>query len=128
MRASSRWLYLLLAFVSIAMVRLPQAALAEGDCRGEVRFESSYYSGSMFGQGYGSLHYPTGDLGACIDQVQRLVLSFGGFLCAHEGIHFGSAGIAYVWFSWKLWWNDEDVTIGGPVLQQYDCGHISTLP
>jgi len=119
---------LLVALLTVLLLTaLPAAARADGDCRGEITFHADYYGGAQFAQGTGGLHYQAGDIGPCIDAVQGLVLDIGGFVCANQGIAHGQAGVGFAWFSWKLWWNDEDQTSDGPVLQQYDCGDVSTL-
>jgi hypothetical protein len=97
-----------------------------GHCNTYSSANGYYYAtGSQFGHATGSQSFYAYDVNDCVATSQSEAINTAGNACLQAPIGRGVYGIGYSVVSWTVSWEGTDLTSGGPVVQQYDCGDVS---
>ena len=69
--------------------------------------------------------YTAGD---CVTTSQNEAINTVATACLQGRVDRGTYGVGFGVVSWTVSWNDTNLTSGGPVEQQYDCGDVGPEP
>ena len=97
-----------------------------GSCRSSAYAAASSYDGTMSGSAVNDVYADGYSLSNCNGLSQTNAIFTAGLACQNAGIPAGGEhGIGYAVVDWTAVWQNSatgEVTVIGPVQQQYDCG------
>ena len=116
-------------FVIVSSVAMPGTSRLHandvGHCYTVSNADGYYYAdGSQFAHMSGSQSFYTYSAADCVATSQNEAINTVGNACVQAPVGRGTYGIGYGVVSWRVSWEDTDLTSGGPVEQQYDCGDV----
>jgi hypothetical protein len=96
-----------------------------GHCYTSSNADGHYYAdGSQFSQVSGSQSFYAYDVNDCVATSQHEAIDTATNACLQGGVGRGTYGVGYGIVRWNVSWEESDLTSGGAVEQQYDCGDI----
>jgi len=111
---------------SIAMPGTSRVRAADmGHCYTFSSADGYYYAdGGQFAHVTGSQSFYAYDVSDCVATSQNEAIKTASNACLQAPVGRGTYGVGYTVVSWTVSWEDTDLTSGGPVQQQYDCGDV----
>lgn len=116
-------------FVILSSVVMPGTgrlrASDVGRCYTVSNADAYYYAdGTPFAHMSGSQSFFTYTVEDCVAASQDEAIRTVGNACLQAPVNRGAYGIGFAVVGWSVSWEDTDLTSGGPVEQQYDCGDV----
>jgi hypothetical protein len=97
-----------------------------GSCSSSAHADASSYDGTQYGSADNSISATGYSLGDCVGLSQTNAIFTAGLACQSAGIPAGlEHGLGYAIVTWTAVWQNSasgEVTVVGPIRQQYDCG------
>lgn len=116
-------------FVILSSVTMPGTSRLHasdvGHCYTVSNADAYYYAdGTPFARTSGSQSFYTYTVEDCVTTSQNEAINTVGNACLQAAVGRGTYGVGYAVVSWSVSWDEAELTSGGPVAQQYDCGDV----